>query len=435
MKLPRWSVAPPEIFGQQRKNFKYVQIDAIAIGLTSAAAPFLPVFLTRLGATNLQVGLLTAMPGVTGLVLAIFIGRFLQGKRNIVPWFSASRLLVVSSYAATGLAPFFVPQEYLVVTILAIWALATIPQTALTVCFSVVMNSVAGPAHRYDLMSRRWSILGLTNAVTVAVAGQVLEVFGFPINYQVVFLGLSLGGLLSYAYSSRIKLEENEPPPPLPGRTPRQRVKEYFRLVSAYPAFIQFSSRRFVYQFGILLAIPLFPLYFVREVEADDAWIGLFNTAQTACLLVGYFIWPRQSRLRGARFVLLASTLGLAFYPALVSQTTNALLIAIFAGLAGIFQGGLDLVFFDELMKTVPIQYSATFVALAQSLTFLASIMAPLTGTWLSDQIGLSVRLDGEHRHSTGRVLSVQDGKAHPGGAADFISYRGSCFSNFVGGN
>ena len=390
MKLPRWSVAPPEIFGQQRKNFKYVQIDAIAIGLTSAAAPFLPVFLTRLGATNLQVGLLTAMPGVTGLVLAIFIGRFLQGKRNIIPWFSASRLLVVSSYAATGLAPFLVPEEYLVVTILAIWALATIPQTALTVCFSVVMNSVAGPAHRYDLMSRRWSILGFTNAVMVAVAGQVLEQFGFPINYQVVFLGLSLGGLLSYAYSSRIQLEESEPPPPLPGRTLRQKVKEYFRLVSAYPDFIQFSSRRFVYQFGILLAIPLFPLYFVHEVEANDAWIGFFNTAQTVCLLVGYFIWPRQSRRRGARFVLLASTLGLAFYPALVSQTTNALLITIFAGLAGIFQGGLDLVFFDELMKTVPIDYSATFVALAQSLTFLAAILGPLTGTWLSDQIGLS---------------------------------------------
>jgi hypothetical protein len=393
VKLPRWSVAPPEVVGQQRKNFQYVQIDAIAIGLTSAAAPFLPVFLTRLGATNLQVGLLTAMPGVTGLFLAIFIGRFLQGQRNIVPWFSASRLLVVSCYAATGLAPFLVPEEYLVVTILAIWAMATIPQTALTVCFSVVMNSVAGPAHRYDLMSRRWSILGLTNAVTVAIAGQVLELFGFPINYQVVFLGLSLGGLLSYAYSSRIKLEENEPPPPLPGRTLRQRAKEYFRLVSAYPSFIQFSSRRFVYQFGILLATPLFPLYYVRVVEANDAWIGFFNTAQTACLLVGYFMWPRQSRLRGPRFVLLASTLGLAFFPALVAQTTSTGLIAIFAALAGIFQGGLDLVFFDELMKTVPIDYSATFVALAQSLTFLASILAPMVGTWLSDQVGLSTAL------------------------------------------
>jgi asparagine synthase (glutamine-hydrolysing) len=39
------------------------------------------------------------------------------------------------------------------------------------VAFSVVMNAVAGPEHRYDLMSRRWSILGLTSAFTVALVG------------------------------------------------------------------------------------------------------------------------------------------------------------------------------------------------------------------------------------------------------------------------
>jgi predicted MFS family arabinose efflux permease len=64
--------------------------------------------------------------------------------------------------------------------------------------------------------------------------------------------------------------------------------------------------------------------------------------------------------------------------------------IAIFAGLAGIFQAGLNLVFFDELMKTVPPRHSATFVSLAQSSTYLATMAAPLLGTLLADQVGLS---------------------------------------------
>lgn len=390
MKLPRWSVAPPDVFGVQRKNFSYVQIDAIAIGLTSSAAPFLPVFLTRLGGSNLQVGLLTALPGITGLLLAVFIGRFLQQRRNIVPWFSASRLLVVSSYAATGIAPFIVPDAYLIPTILAIWALATIPQTALAVCFSVVMNAVAGPDHRFDLMSRRWSILGLTNAITVAVAGQVLELFNFPINYQVVFTGLSIGGLLSYYFSSRISLPDSQPAPALPGRTIGQRLGEYFKLVLGHLDFVNFSIRRFVFQFGMMLAVPLLPLYYVREVQASDAWIGYINMAQTSTLLVGYFIWPRQSRRRGSRFVILSTTLGLSLFPILVGATQIELVILVLAGAAGVFQAGLELVFFDELMKTVPVEYSATFVALAQSLTYLATFFAPLVGTWLSDQIGLS---------------------------------------------
>ena len=59
----------------RKRNFRNVQIDAVGVGLASAAAPFLPVFLARLGASNFQVGLLTSMPGVAGLVLAFFVGR------------------------------------------------------------------------------------------------------------------------------------------------------------------------------------------------------------------------------------------------------------------------------------------------------------------------------------------------------------------------
>jgi hypothetical protein len=65
-------------------------------------------------------------------------------------------------------------------------------------------------------------------------------------------------------------------------------------------------------------------------------------------------------------------------------------LIALYAGLSGIFQAGLDLVFFDELMKTFPAQYSATFVSLAQSLQYVSTVAAPLVGTYLADHIGIS---------------------------------------------
>jgi predicted MFS family arabinose efflux permease len=64
-----------------------------------------------------------------------------------------------------------------------------------------------------------------------------------------------------------------------------------------------------------------------------------------------------------------------------------------FAGLAGFFQAGIDLVFFDELMKTVPPEYSATFVSLAQSIQYLSAILAPLLGATLADSIGLGPAL------------------------------------------
>jgi hypothetical protein len=142
-----------------------------------------------------------------------------------------------------------------------------------------------------------------------------------------------------------------------------------------------------------MLAIPLFPLYYVRVVEASNYWIGVINTAQAAVLVIGYFWWTRESRLRGGRFVLLWTTFGLALYPALTAATQQVQLIAIYAGLAGIFQAGLDLVFFDELMKTVPVEYSATFISIAQSLQHFSAIFAPLLGTWMAGVVGLSAAL------------------------------------------
>src|SRR5215510_11042385 len=87
----------------QKRNFLNVQIDGIGVSISNVAAPFLPVFLTRLGATNFQVGLLSSMPGATGLLFAILVGRFLQTRRNIVPWYSLSRLMVILCYALTGI--------------------------------------------------------------------------------------------------------------------------------------------------------------------------------------------------------------------------------------------------------------------------------------------------------------------------------------------
>lgn len=390
MNLIHWFTNPNIPASVNKKNFLNVQADAIGVGLASAAAPYLPVFLTRLGASNFQVSLLTSMPALTGLLLSIITGRFLQGRRKIVPWYSGARLMVILSYALTGVISFIVPKDQAILSILAIWAIATLPQTVVAIGFSVVMNAVAGPTNRFELMTRRWSILGLTTSVGVITAGQLLDRIHFPINYQVVFMGLSLGGLISYFFSSHIDLPDNI----IPIRENRGswwlNVTDYAKLIVSEKPFISFNIKYFVFLSGAALAAPIFPLYFVREIHATDAWIGIISTAQSAVLVFGYFFWSRQSRKRGSRSVILWATLGVSFYPLLTALTHQAWIIAILAGFSGIFQAGCDLVFFDELMKTIPIEYSATFVAVTQSLQYLSAVAAPTIGSVLADHIGLS---------------------------------------------
>jgi MFS family permease len=239
------------------------------------------------------------------------------------------------------------------------------------------------------LLSRRWAIFGLTSVVGTFIVTRLIDLIDFPLNYAIMFLALSLGGLLSFYFSSRITLPDQNPPPLSKSRSPLEGIRNYFSLLKSAPSFRSFAGKRFVYLSALALSLPIMPLYLVRQIGATDSQIGTINMTMTLVMLVGYFLWPWTSRRYGGRFVLLATTFGMIFYPALSAATSSVYLIIFYAGIAGLFQSGLDLVFFDELMKTVPPDYSATFVSLAQSMQYLSTVVAPLLGTWLADSIGL----------------------------------------------
>ncbi len=301
----------------QKRNFRYVQIDAIGVSISNVAAPFLPVFLTRLGASNFQVGLLSSMPGMTGLILAILVGRFLQTRTKIVPWYSLSRLLVILCYALTGILTLAVSEQFVIIATLAIWAFATIPQTALAVAFSVVMNAVAGPEGRYALLSRRWAIFGLTGVIGTFIVTRVIDLISFPLNYAVMFMVLSLGGFFSYYFSRKIQLPDQVAPPLPDIRSPRQNLSNYLTLLRENPVFLSFSTKRFVYFSALVLSQPIMPLFLVRDVHATDGQIGTINMTFTLVMLVGYFLWPRVSSRRGGRFVSAGNNTGYDLLPCL----------------------------------------------------------------------------------------------------------------------
>lgn len=389
----RWFNVPQSAPEINRLNFRNVQIDAIGVGLASTGAPFLPVLLTRLGANTLQVSMLTFMPALTGALLAIPLGQFLETRKNIVPWFSFARLGVLMSYGLTGLLVLIFPEASAILGILGLWALATIPQTILSICFSVVMNQIAGSRGRFELMSHRWSILGFTNAATALIAGQFLDRVAFPLNYQIFFISLSVGGFISFYFSSKIVLPDNPPYIKKVKTSFKEQAVSYLRLIYSEKPFVSFIWKRFVFLSGAALAAPLLPIYYVREINASDYWIALIQIAANTTVIIGYFFWTNQSRRRGSRAVLLATTLGSSLYPILVGVSSQVWPVVIFAGLNGIFTAGLNLVFFDELMRRVPADHNATFVAAAQTLQYLSMIAAPLLAPILSRWLGFGPAL------------------------------------------
>jgi MFS family permease len=385
-----WFTTPRVATTLTRGNLVNTQLDAIGVGIASVGGVFLPVFLSRLNASSLIIGLVAALPSVTGLLMALPAAQILERQKNIIPWYSITRVIFLAGYTLTGAVTFFAPKSLWIPIIVAIWALISIPQTILSITFSVVMNHVAGDDGRFELMSRRWSILSLVTAVSVFLAGFLLEKLTFPVNYQIMFIVFSLGGVLAYFGSNSLVI----PPSVINPRKKaiRQQPKLLIRIWNEKP-FVNVVIKRFVFLFGAAMIAPLFPLYYVREANLSDASIALISTVQTGILVFGYFFWMARSRKTGTRTSLLITTLGLAFYPLLISFTHNAISLVVIAGIAGIFQAGIDLTFFDELMNTIPAVSSSTFVAFYQEVQYASAIIAPLLGTFLAGKIGYSTSL------------------------------------------
>jgi hypothetical protein len=367
--------------------------DSVAMGIINSVSPFLPVFIVRLGGSPFEVSLLTAIPAVSGFLLAIPVGQFLQGKRRIVPWYSGSRMVAHLSYAVAAVVVLIAPAHLIVPALLALWAIAAIPSTLGMVSFPIVMDGAAGPRGRYEMMGRRWAIMGLTTAITVALIGQILDRLPFPANYQIIFVGFSIAGLVSYRFSRQFRVPEHTPQPREASGGRLGRLREMVRRVRSQPAFLRYSARQLVYVVGTRFAVPLIPLYYVREVGASDAWIGIIATGQSLALLLGYQLWRRVSVARGGALVLLVTLFVNALYPAALSFVDELVVVAGLTAIAAVFSAGVDLALFDELMKRIPRPYGVTFTSIDTTLVNAASIAAPLLGATLAVVLGIGTAL------------------------------------------
>jgi hypothetical protein len=386
--LSRLFVVPANLPADTRHNWRATQKEAIAFGPTDAAASFLPVLLARLGATTVQVGLFSAIPNLAGFLLAVPVGHFLQGRRNALPFYSRGRFVNQLTLAAIGLALVVVPLDRVVPVILAIVGLGAILGTLPNFSFYAVMDGLSGPNGRYELMGRRWGIKGGSVAVSLAIIGWILASVPFPESYELVFIATAVAAIIGFRYSRTFRIPDNVR---LPSSTASSFVRAglFTREVLEQRRFLAFLGRHAVFIFGLSMALPLIPLYYVRVLGVSDAWIGLIGTTQAGLTMAGYFLWRRPARRRGGAWVLVPSTVGCAAFPALLAITHQELLVAVLVGAYGICLAGIDLALFDELMKSIPADQAIRFAALDTGASNFSGMTGPIAGALLASSIGV----------------------------------------------
>lgn len=386
--LPSWFVSPRD--GDER-NMTRGMLDGFGVGMVEGVRIFIPVLFTRLGADPLIIGLLSSMPAIAGIFLAIPLGMLINKSNNVIPWYAWSRLLLFLSYPIIAFIPLFTDASTAILLMLVVVALSTLPQTALTLVFNVVMGSIINITRRYFLMSLRWSILGVCNGIAVFVAGRyltshadasgnaTLTAYATVIGVASIFTIFAFFPARKYEVPAERRDIQADPPSLKSSLT---NIRHYLQ---NYPTFRLFVICQAVFQAGLIMAVPLFPLHWVRTLNADDNAIGTVSMVQSVTLLIGYTLGTYFATKFNARVAILRiCAIALGIYPLITALVGSMEPLIIVAALWGIATAGIELVIIDILLDSCPPGQVTAVMPAYQLVMFGVNLIAPIAGTWLA---------------------------------------------------
>ena len=375
-------------------NIRHLYLDTAWQGVMAAGiSTYLSIFVVRLGASNLYVGLLTALPALVAALLAVPVGTLVEGRDNPVAVSNRFRTVLRFCYLLVALVPFFLGGGDAALAIVLIWGLSSIASVALSPPWYAVIAAIVPPRIRPYVNGNRWALVSIITAATVPLFGKLLDSVSFPANYQIVFFASFVTGLVSVYHFGQIRLPKVTAGdrPPRPGFV--QSLAALRRSLATSYEFRRFVAGSVVYQLGTYLAAPLFAIYWVHNLQASNTLIGLRTSAAYGILVLGYVIWGRVAVRLGHRRVLIACGIGTSVYPVLTALVPNASWLIPVAMLWGAFAAGIDIAFFECLLRSAPAGHVETFSAVSTTVTNITCFIAPIAGTLLADALGIQIAL------------------------------------------
>jgi MFS family permease len=382
-RLP-WRRPRPTI---EEQNLWNLYVDTAWFGvLNGIATTFVSVFAIRLGASNREIGWLAALPALINVFWLIPSARLIERQQRRLPIILLTGFLQRLGYLLIALMPLFI-HTHRVEAVIILNALITLPTAIINVAITSLMADLTSIEKRAGMVSIRNVLLSSVGMIVVLVGGRFLDLISFPLNYQLLF-GLGTGlSMLSLYYLKRIRV----PDAVIARRQARPkelltlRLHRFVRTVTSQRDFMRFAGAIFVFYWGLYLAAPLYSIYRVRDLHANDAWVGLLATVFSASTILSYLWWSKVTEKRGNRLVLVISSLGLALYPTLTGLSPRLESLIVVSVIGGVFSAGYNLSSFDFMLEVCPPERRPSYVAIYTSLANVTAFLAPLLGTLLAD--------------------------------------------------
>jgi MFS family permease len=402
-----------------RINIYHGIVSTMALNL---AQPFVGIFAVKMGATDFQVGLLSSGPALVSLLSMIPGGKFIDSQRHKKRAISTLILLQRLFYFFISLIPFFTQDRRAWLLVFAV-ALMNIPASIANIGWQSFISELVPPSRRADAFAARNKLMNLSGTVIVLITGRLIDIAGFPMGYQLTFAGAFLMTLLEIWTFNRLD-DSSDDETVVRTAKPAMSLLRDLKEMSKHDRFVRYTMASIVFYLCWQAPWPLFTLYQVKVLGANNMWVSLLSLANTGGSLVGYGFWVRQLNKRGTMPTLFMSSLGIFIVPLAYAFSKNLPTVTFFNLLTGAVFSGVNLALFNALLEVTPSENRTTYIAYYTTAVNAAAIFAPMVGVALLNMMGFfwafiataALRLAGSFTFLIVSYLDKRSDRLHSGG-------------------
>jgi MFS family permease len=167
------------------------------------------------------------------------------------------------------------------------------------------------------------------------------------------------------------------------------KFKGSFKTVFKNKRYTKFVLSSTVFHFGWQMGWPLFSIYTIKTLGADEFWLSIITVGSAIVMLFALRVWPRLIEKYGNEKIAYICTFGMAITPLFYVISKTLLILAIFSSLSGIFTSGTITVLFSDMLEVVPEKNRIIYVGYYNILTNITLAISPLVGHYFYETKGI----------------------------------------------
>jgi len=373
------------------RNTMFFTIEgAVGAIILNMANPFFSMFARRIGANDYQIGLVSSLPALMGILAMIPGSIFVDKAGNKKKIVARLILLFGIMYPFAALTPFL--GGYSVNLFIIIIALMNWPYSIFNISWQSFFSDVM-VSNFNSAFTRRTHISTIIGTTTALTAGLLLSYFPKNDNERILmyqlffFLSFILAIIQSWLLN---RVTAGQSPKAVPDKpNGLSLIKECLNNLVIYREFRVFTILAFIFHVSWHMGWPLFFIYQVDVVGINEAWLSYVNVAIGFAGVITYSLWGKAIEKKGSRLILIIGTFGLAVnaLSILLIHTRNMLLLQ--SSITGLTFSAFTLAVFGNLIEVVPQKNKTINIAMYTTLINISQFISPLLGVWIYKQTSI----------------------------------------------